>query len=109
MTEQKLLTADELADCLDAIKGGYDCTAGLLESHIAALQQQADAGAEALRVVTDAATAFVEKMKRIESSNEYKSAWICAAIHGQPYRGESWESEFKALEHAVAAKGVEHD
>ena len=42
MTEPKLLTDDELSECLDAIKGGYDYTSGLLESHIAALTGEID-------------------------------------------------------------------
>jgi hypothetical protein len=49
--------------------------------------------ASRLDELLDAADGLVNKMRRIENSNEYRAIWESAFAHGVKYQGEQWSDE----------------
>lgn len=100
MTEPKLLTADELRPMLTDFAMAHPFSARLLESHIAALQSLADAGADALRVVAD-----IEWLIDNTPNGLYLSRirGRVAVLHNGNWQNK--ETLAEALSAAVAAKG----
>ena len=48
-----------------------------------------------------AAKEFFEAVEKISRSNEMKGVFTMSAIHGAPYRGETWEQQADRLKAAL--------
>ena len=73
-----------------------------LRAEIAALKQATpQPSPDGAASVTDAARAFVAKVKAIHDAPEYQSVWTVAHLHRGPYKGPKYEAELAALEAAL--------
>ena len=55
--------------------------------------------------IVETAAALLSKMERIQGSDEYKSIWMMAAVHGQKYTGDNWAAEYEALRVVLRVDG----
>lgn len=53
--------------------------------------------------LVEAAKAFADRLDLIHEDTRFKSVWIIAQLHSQPYSGPTYTDEFAALKAALAS------
>ena len=98
------MTPDEAVMVLQDDVGTGNFDTGTQEQAVRVLLAERERLLAEVQALREALRALVHRIEVIQESESYLSAFAIAAVHGAPYRGESWTPELDAANAALAQK-----